>query len=148
MTGNSRTGGYNRIRHTGSATGPPWVLASTYSLVRGKHRTENSRIHLMCSSSFINPCCKIPAAPNARTWTPRRASELSERDMIIKVGSNRRKSLALLIAIATAVVGFFLSTEWTEGPAFAQSTVQVPDVPIVPKMIAGKPYSVTPGGSP
>ena len=62
--------------------------------------------------------------------------------------SKRTKACAFLIAIVAATVALFLSMRWTVGGALADSSAQVPDVPPIPKVIAGKPYSVTPGESP
>ena len=62
----------------------------------------------------------------------------------------RRCSLFRKVAVATTFL--FVSSSGFVAPAFAQATtpggVQIPDPPKVPSMIAGKPYSITPGSSP
>ncbi len=61
--------------------------------------------------------------------------------------SSRRQRIVITITIVQIVL-LFSSINRTGRSAFAEDSVQVPDVPPVPKMIAGKPYSVTPGESP
>ena len=57
------------------------------------------------------------------------------------------KICALLLMIAAVAAGLLQPKKWNSD-ALAENSVQIPDVPPIPKVIAGKPYSVTPGESP
>lgn len=59
----------------------------------------------------------------------------------------RRKSV-LLIAVAALALGLLVLGGVSLNAASAQTTVQVPDVPPIPPVIAGKPYTVKAGDTP
>lgn len=66
---------------------------------------------------------------------------------MVKANSNRRKALLFLTTVAAVMLACVVSVRWTVTRAFAQSNVQIPDPPAIPKMVADKPYSVTKGES-
>ena len=77
----------------------------------------------------------------------KRVPKCRERGNMMSVRSSRRQRIVITITIVQIAL-LFLSTNRTGRSAFAEDSVQVPDVPPVPKMIAGKPYSVIRGESP
>lgn len=73
---------------------------------------------------------------------------------MVKNRSSRRlaavipRASAVLIVIAALGVAGLLSNGYSDGKARAEAIVKVPDVPPIPPIIAGKPYSVKPGDAP
>src|ERR1700683_1740543 len=61
---------------------------------------------------------------------------------------NRNRAAALLATILALVFGVLCAQGTWVGTAYSETVVKVPVVPVVPPTIAGKPYSITPGGSP
>jgi Protein of unknown function (DUF1329) len=65
-----------------------------------------------------------------------------------KLNDRRVKWCATLRSVAAVTVVIVAAVLIQPERACAQTTIQVPDVPVVPKVIAGKPYSVTVGETP
>src|ERR1700685_3520060 len=52
------------------------------------------------------------------------------------------------VLVAASLLCFGLLEKGAAAKAPPANTIQIPDPPRVPAMIAGRPYSITPGGSP